>query len=48
MVLDHIAADSILLHPVYPEIFYFKHGVESSLIIIFIGNPDVETSATLS
>ena len=32
--------ESILLDPAFPEIFDFKHDLETSPIIIFIGNPD--------
>ena len=32
----------ILLDPAVPEIFYFKHDIGDSIIIIFIGNPDVD------
>ena len=31
-----------LFDPVASEIFYFKHDVRSSLIIIFVGNPDFD------
>ena len=41
IVLYWIGVDSILFDPVVPEIFYFKHDVRASLIIIFIGNSDV-------
>ena len=40
--LDYIGVDSILFDPAVSEIFYFKHDVVASLIIIFIGNPDVD------
>ena len=40
--LHEIGANSIFLDPAVPEIFYFKHDVEASLIVIFIGNPDVD------
>ena len=36
-----IDVDSIFLNSAVPEIFYFKHHVGASLIIIFIRNPDV-------
>ena len=32
----------ILLDQAVPEIFYFKHDIGDSIIIIFIGNPDVD------
>ena len=41
IVLHKIGVDFILLEPVVSEIFYFKHDVGASLIIIFICNPDV-------
>ena len=41
IVLDQIVVDSILLDPAVSEIFCFKHDVGASLIIIFVGNPDV-------
>ena len=42
ILLNCLGVDFILLDPAVPEIFYFKHDVGTSLIIIFIGNPDVE------
>ena len=44
-VLEYIGVDSIILDQAVQEIFYFKHDVDASLIIVFIHNPDVETSA---
>ena len=41
IVLYWIGIDSILLDLAVPDIFCFKHHVGASLIIIFIGNPDV-------
>ena len=41
IALEEIGVDSILFDPSVPEMFYFKCGVGASLIIIFIGNPDV-------
>ena len=41
VVLDQVDVDSIFLDPAVPDIFYIKHHVGASLIIIFIGNPDV-------
>ena len=41
IVLGWIGVNSILLGPAVSEIFYFKHDVGASPIIIFIGNPDV-------
>ena len=42
IVLNYIGVGSILLDPAVPEIFYFKHDIAASLIIFFIGNPDVD------
>ena len=40
--LDWIGVDSIFFDPVVPMIFYFKRDVEASLIIICIGESDVD------
>ena len=42
IVLDEVGIDPILLDPAVLEIFYFKHDERASLIIIFIGNPDID------
>ena len=42
------SADSILLNQALPEIFYFKHDVRASNVIIFIGNPDVDSPSVVS
>ena len=42
IVLGYIHVDFILLDPAVPEIFHFKHDVGSFLILIFVGNPDVD------
>ena len=42
IVLHKIGVDSIYLDPAVPEIFHFKHRVGVSLIVIFIGNLDVD------
>ena len=42
IVLDSISVEFFLLNPAVPEIFYFKHDEGASLIIIFIGNPNVD------
>ena len=34
--------------PVVPEITYFKHDVGTSNVIIFIGNPDVDSLSVVS
>ena len=41
IVLDQIGVDFILLEPTVPEIFYFKHDVGYSIIMVFKGSPDV-------
>ena len=38
----YVGVDFVFLDPAFPEIFYFKHDVGASLIISFIGNPDVD------
>ena len=40
VILDKIGVDSILLDPAVPEIFYFKHHVGASPIIILVGSPN--------
>ena len=40
--LDYIDVVSIILKQAIPNIFYFKHDVETSWIIIFPGNSDVD------
>ena len=43
IVLGYIHVDFIVLDPAISELlFYFKHDVGGSVIIIFIGKPDVE------
>ena len=39
----YIDVDSILFDPAASEIFYFKHDVGASNVIIFIGSPDVNS-----
>ena len=43
IVLDYIGIDSILFDPAVSDIFYFKHDAGASSVIIFIGNPDVDS-----
>ena len=45
---DWIKVDSILLDPAVPEIFHFKHDVDASNVIIFIGNADVYSLSVVS
>ena len=40
--------DYILLDPADPEIFYSKHDVGAFNVIIFIGNPNVESLSVVS
>ena len=42
IVINLIGVDSMILDPAVPKIFYFKHDVGASLIIVFIGNLDVD------
>ena len=44
IVLDWISVDSIFLDLVVRVIFCFKHGVETSLIIILLANLTLKTS----
>ena len=37
-----MGVDFIVLDPAVPEIFYFKDDTRASLIIIFIGNPEID------
>ena len=37
-----MGVDFVILDPAVPEIFYFKHDVRTALIIVLIGNPDVD------
>ena len=37
-----MGVDFIVLDPAVPEIFYFKDDIRASLIIIFIGNPEID------
>ena len=41
IVLDWIGTDFIHLDPAVSELFCFKHDAKTSVIIIFISNPDV-------
>ena len=41
-IIDLINVDFIILDPAAPDIQYSTWGVGASLIIIFIGNPDVD------
>ena len=41
-VLNYISVDPIFLDLAVSEIFYFKHDLRAFLIIIFIGNPDID------
>ena len=43
IVLDWIGVDFILSDQAVPEIFHFKHDVDASIVIIFIGNFDVNS-----
>ena len=45
---DYIGADTIFFDPAVSEIFYFKHDVEVSIVIIFIGNPDVDSLCAIT
>ena len=42
IVLDYIGVYFILLDPAVPEIIFFKHHKGVTLIITFIGNPDID------
>ena len=42
IVLYYFGIVSILLDPAVPEILYLKHHIRASLIIIVVGNPDVD------
>ena len=50
-IFEAIGLTLILLNPAVSEIFYFKHDVgpliETS-VIIFIGNPDVDSLSVIS
>ena len=48
IVLNYIGVDSILLDPAVPQIFYFKHDVGASIIIILLATLTLITSATPS
>ena len=48
IILDQISIDSIFYDPAISEIFYFKHNVEASNVIVFIGNPDVDIALATS
>ena len=45
---DYIGVDAILFDPAVPEIFYFKHDVGASIVIIFIGNRDVDSLCAIT
>ena len=45
IVQDLIGIDTTLFDLAIPEIFYFKHDVEASNIIIFIGIPNFISNA---
>ena len=45
---DEIGVDSILFDLTVPEIFYFKHDVVATNVIVFIGSPDVDILSVVS
>ena len=44
IALDYFGVDSILFDLAVPEIFYFKQYVKASLVVIFVGNPNVDNT----
>ena len=46
ILLDYVGVDSLFLGPAVPEIFYFKHDVGASPIIIFSATLTLITLAT--
>ena len=46
-ILDNIGVDHIFFDPFTSEIFYFTH-VEASNALFFVGNPDVDSLASLA
>ena len=43
-----MALNPSFFYPAISEIFYFKHDVGASNVIIFIGNPDVGSLSVVS
>ena len=47
-MLDSIGADFILFDRAVPDMFHFKHNTGASNVMIFIGNPNVDSLSVVN
>ena len=48
IVLDSIGADFIVFDRAVPDMFHFKHNTGASNVMIFIGNPNVNSLSVVN